>query len=401
MKKILILGGTINQVPLIEHAKNEGYKVILCDWTSDNPGVILSDKHYMISTLDKEAVLDVAIKENVDGIISNSEPAMPIVSFVSEKLGLIGNSVSSCEALISKDKFRVLQEKIGVYAPKHFVVNNLNSFIKKASELIYPIIVKPVESSGSRGICKVEQYDEKELIDIFFDCRKFSRNGEVSIEQYVEMPDLKLLDGDIFVFNDDILWDGLFFSIRSKYAPMVPMTQSFPLVLEPYRMEIIKNTISKILKSAGIIYGEFNIEMYFTKENQLFVIEINPRQGGNSIPFLVEQHCGIDMYKLLVTTCVGDFEYYNFLKNFKRKCNYVSRHPVFSYSDGIYNGIFLSDDVKKYVVKLEETKKYGDIVNKCTNATDVVGFVNLSFENYDIQKEICENLEDKIFVLLK
>ncbi len=91
-KKILILGATENQVKLIKTAKNEGYYVIVCDWTNDNPGIKLADKHYQVSTLDREAVLEVAKKENIDGVISNSEPAMENVSYIAEKLNLIRKS---------------------------------------------------------------------------------------------------------------------------------------------------------------------------------------------------------------------------------------------------------------------------------------------------------------------
>ena len=76
MKKLLILGGAEAQVPLIQAAKKEEYYVVLCDWTTTNPGIKYADKHYQVNTLDRDAVIKVAIEEKIDGVISNSEPAM-------------------------------------------------------------------------------------------------------------------------------------------------------------------------------------------------------------------------------------------------------------------------------------------------------------------------------------
>ena len=101
MKKILILGGAEAQVPIIQAAKKEGYYVVLCDWTTTNPGIKYADKHYQISTLDRDAVMKVAVEENIDGVISNSEPAMLNVSYIAKELHLRGNSVSGLKKLLT------------------------------------------------------------------------------------------------------------------------------------------------------------------------------------------------------------------------------------------------------------------------------------------------------------
>ena len=99
MKKILILGGSKAQVPLIEAAKKAGYYTVLCDWTTTNPGIQLADKHYQVSTMDIQAVLEVAEKEAVNGVVSNSEPVMVNVAMVAEHLNLPGNPPQAIEIL--------------------------------------------------------------------------------------------------------------------------------------------------------------------------------------------------------------------------------------------------------------------------------------------------------------
>ena len=107
MKKILLLGGSAQQVIAIETAKRLGYYTILCDFLDDNPGQYAADKFYLESTTDKEKILEIAEKEKIDGILAYaSDPAAPTAAYVAEKLGLPGNPYDSVEILCNKDRFR-------------------------------------------------------------------------------------------------------------------------------------------------------------------------------------------------------------------------------------------------------------------------------------------------------
>ena len=135
-KKIVILGGGENQLPLLIESKKLGYYIILCDFRSQNPGKHIADIHYLVNTLNYEEVLNVCIKEQPDGIITNSEPAIPIMTKVANKLGLIGNSESGIAAIMSKDKFRALQSKLGHYCPKHILVSSVEDLKEKISDYL-------------------------------------------------------------------------------------------------------------------------------------------------------------------------------------------------------------------------------------------------------------------------
>ena len=396
MKKLLILGGAEAQVPIIQAAKEEGYYVVLCDWTTTNPGIKYADKHYQVSTLDRDAVNKVAIEEKIDGVISNSEPAMLNVAYIAEKLHLRGNSVSGLEMLLSKDRFRSLQEKVGVYAPNHHIIENEKEFLKLAVSMQRPFVVKPVANSGSRGTTKVLTCDVEELKKIYRINADYSRDNCCVIEDYVDMSSLTVIEGDLFVLNKEILWDGLFFNTRSRIIPKLPMTYSIPFKIDTLKKIEIKNTLRKLLEAADFTFGELNVEMYFTKDNRLFVIEINPRQGGAGIPSFIFRHCGIDMYKLLVTTAVNDDRYYNSLKQYNRECHYISRHSVFTHSPGVYKGISCSPIIQDFVYNIEERILCGERVGVCNNGTDVLGFVDLEFESYELQHQYCEDLEKYI-----
>ena len=399
-KKILILGGSVNQVPLILSAKREGYYVVLCDWDYNNPGVPLADKHYLVSALNREKNLQIAIDENVDGVISNSEATMPVVAYISEQLGLVGNKEKSIEILQSKSLFRDLQDELGLYVPKHIVISSAEEAIQSIQTFSFPVIIKPVESSGSRGTTKISEFDETLLRDSVEENISFSRNGKCQIEEYVKMPDLSVLDGDIFVMGESIIWDGLFLSVRNSNAPFVPMAQLYPLILDDDRMRIVKDTLTSIIRGAGITHGEYNVEMYFSNEGKLFVIEINARQGGCAIPQMIEKHCGVDMTRLLVTTCVGDMYYLEELEHTIRKTKNVARLYVFSYTSGCYKDLFISDKIRPFVTGIEMEVEKGSTVHPCSNAESVIGYVNLEFASASQQAMYFQNISKEIYPIV-
>ena len=398
-KKIVILGGGKNQLPLIQKAKYSGYYVVLCDFRDNVPGIPLSDIHYQINTMDFDAVLSVCLKEKPDGIITNSEPVMPILTKVSSELGLPGNSIEGIKTLMSKADFRKLQKKLGLYCPQSIIVDSLDE-LKKLKSWIFPLIIKPCECSGSRGSRKISHFDEEQIQSSFIECKSYSRNGKVVIEEFVDMPSLTTIEGDIFLYKDEILWAGLFYTKRSPWAPMVPQTYIAPLQETDEWLGKIKESLIKIFKAANIVFGEYNIEGYFTNSGEFFIIEINVRQGGHEIPLFIEDFSNIDLSRLLVSTCVSDDSYWNNIKNYAANYNYVVKHTVFSRYSGIYHGLFISDEVKKYVKRLVELKNIGDKVDECVNGTNLVAIVDLFFDNALDQQRITSNIFDYIHVIL-
>lgn len=402
MKKILILGANEKQIQLIKAAKEEGYYVIVCDYTSDNPGISLADKHYQVSYLDLDVVLSIGIQEHIDGVIGNSDPAMPVVAYISSRLGLVGNSPESINKIVSKSEFRKLQEQAGLYCPKHIELDECANVETLLENFSFPLVVKPSESAGSQGTTKIFSNQAERLYNAFQTCKEFSRNGKVTIEEYVEMPSLEVIEGDVFVMGDDILWNGLFTTRRSIMAPMVPMTYIFPAVLSQQELSIVKEGVSCVFKEAGICHGEYNIEMYFTSKGELFIIEINPRQGGNCIPQLVEMHSGIDFSKLLVTTAVGDNDYYNAVKDIVPENNFITNHIVFSRYNGILEGIECKPEIQKYLKVFDVRRQVGTNVYLCDNATQFIAYATLLFPDRETQLEYSrEKIEKYISVKVK
>lgn len=397
-KKIVILGGGDNQIPLIIEAKELGYYVVLCDFREENPGKELSDIHYLVNTLNYEEVLSVCEKENPDGIITNSEPAVPVMTKIAVKLGLIGNPVEAIETLMSKSKFRALQTNLGLFCPKHILVSSMDEAYNSLDALEFPIIIKPCECSGSRGTVRIDAFDRKLIETAFYECKSLSRNGQVALEEYVIMPSLTTIEGDVFMFNNEIIWDGLFYTTRASYAPMVPMTYSIPLYLENAKINEIKNVLSAIFREAGIVHGEYNIEGYFNNDGRFFVIEINARQGGHGIPEFINEATDINFTKLLVSTAVGDDIYWNYVQNNKFQCRNIIKHVACSDKEGRYLQLKIDDEIKDNVVNIKELKNANEHVDKCVNGTSVVAFVDMVFQSKESQLKVYDRMEHLIQV---
>lgn len=397
MKKLMVLGGGVNQMPLIKAAKDCGYTVVLCDYSDNAPGIELADCFYRVSIIDGDAVLEVAEKEKIDGIVANTEAAMTVVARVAETLGLTGNSVKSIENLASKKQFRKMQKECGLFAPGYFEVASLQELNEKTAGMKFPIIIKPSESSGTRGTTKIESAEDAEKIgEAFGVCRAFSRNDLVTVEEYVNMPSLTVIEGDIFVNRGEILWDGLFATRRSAAAPMIPMTYIFPLRLEEEKYERVKRDLASAIQNAGICHGQYNAELYFTESGELFIIEINARQGGNQIPKAIKLHSGIDMDKLLVTTAVGDNSYWDELKTFKRLNRIMAWHLIFPRSAGAYRGVRIAESISDKVKSLQKFEPLGTELENTSNAASIIGIAEIEFESFAEQDEICPVIEELI-----
>ena len=249
MKKLLLLGGSAQQVVAIETAKKLGYYTVLCDFLTDNPGQYSADKFYLVSTTDKEAVLDVAKKENIDGVLAYaSDPAAPTAAYVAEKMGLSGNPYESVEILCNKDRFREFLKNNGFCTPAAKGYSDIDSAFAdiKNGYFRMPVIVKPVDSSGSKGVGKIETIEE--TLQKLEYAMSFSRGKRIIVEEFVEK------------FGYQIAGDGL--SIDGKLVfryfandhfnpkcvnPFVPISASFPYNMPDYIQDKVHDEIQRLL----------------------------------------------------------------------------------------------------------------------------------------------------------
>lgn len=403
MKKIMILQGDVNLVPLIEASKKEGYFVIVCDRVPSHPGVKMADKYYQVNILDRDLILDIAKKEKIDGIISNYDFCMQVVAYVAEQLGLQGTSLESVKKLNEKAEFRKLQHEVGAFAPEYVLTSSFEEACTMSKRLKFPIVIKPNRSSGSRGTTVVDTYDG--LIkseEAWKTCADYSVDSLVVLEEYVEMDRLDgYVEGDIFVLGNRIFWDGIDTCTRSPHLKKVAMTDVFPIVADETELEQIKNEIKALVLGAGITFGEYNIEMYCSPEGKMFMIEINARQGGFEGPLMIQKHTGVDMYKMLVTTAMGDASYFDSVYRMELSKKYICRQPVLPHHGGVFHSMVISDEVKEYVTECHQLKDFGYCIdeNKLW-AGDVLAYVDLEFPTRELQLKFVREIEQHIYAVI-
>ncbi len=395
MKTIMIIGAGKSQVPLIVAAKNENYHIIVCDINPDAPGVALADEYSKVSTKDRLALYKVAKSKHIDGIVANSEYAMCDVAFIANSLGLIGNLESTISILSSKSKFREMQKKAGLFAPDYLYGNAVDRF--QDSALSFPVVIKPDECSGTRGTAIIKDSDDDSVVNSsVIECSKLSRNAQAIVEEFVQGTNLITVEGEVFIHKGEILWDGLFTTIRSEMAAMIPMTYMFPLYEKEHRVAKLKEALNKAFSAANVVHGEYNIEAFFTDNDEPFIIEINPRQGGNDLPRYVQEYCGIDYYRLLVTTSMGDDDYWNSLKGYERENHFITHHVLYPMSKGVFKGLQVDESILDRVYNSQIDINVGDEVERTTDGASCIGYVDLAFSNVEEQMHVSSNLEELI-----
>lgn len=388
----MILGGSINQMPLIKCAKQEGYYIVLCDYAEDNIGKEYANAFYCVSTLDKEAVLEVAKKENIDGIVTNSEPAMPIAAYVGNELGIFSNPYKSIVTLSRKDLFRNFLRKNGFNCPQSYDTGDYEDALDNISSFKFPLMVKPVDSSGSRGVNRI--YSVQELKTAFDIALGFSKVKRVMIEEYIERTHDYMIGGDIFVLNGEVVFWGLMNSMRDNVvSEFVPVGTSFPSFISQEQFDIVKDTIQKIINLLKIDFGPFNLELMFNKDNELFVIEMNPRNGGNKIPEILKAATRVDLIKANVEASLG---IENVKVSYDGKGKYMSTYVLHSDRDGILKEIKYSESIKENILDINMDKQVNDRVEKFNNAEKLLGILFLEFQSLEEMKYKLEHMNELI-----
>lgn len=397
MKTVMIIGAGRAQIPLIEAARKEAYRTLVCDISPSAPGAALADEFLRVSTRDREGLLKAGKAGRIDGVVANSEYAMCDLAYIAAELGLVGNPEDAVATLSSKSAFRLLQKKEGLFAPAFLEDASLERLLSGPGALSYPILIKPDQGSGTRSVAVITDPRDREAVRrAIHAARTVSRNGKAMAEEFVPMTARRVIEGEIFLHHGEILWDGLFHTVRSRTLPMIPMTYVFPLCEEETGNRRLKEALTKAFRAAGIVYGEYNIEMYFTPEGEPFLIELNPRQGGNDLPRYVRESCGIDLTRLLVTTAMGDDAYWNSLRHSPRSQKRLIHHMLYPHTGGILKGLSIDDSIYARVLRIHMNPVVGDPIKKTRDGSYDIGYVDLCFDDAEEQMSAAMRMEELI-----
>ena len=392
MKKILILGGSFAQLPFIEEAKMRGYYTILVDYLDDNPGQKYANEYFNLSTTDKEAVLQLALKVKPDIVYSYaSDPAAPSVAFVADKLGLkYANSPTSVNILGEKNKFKEFLKLNGFNIPEFIIIDSTDFNIEELEKLRLPFFIKPTDSSGSKGVSLVISLDDVQ--QALENALTFSRNKVLIAEEYIDT-DWKQIHGDIFIENGEIIFSHLgdhHFDIEK--GSFVPYSTSWPSVYSEKDLKRICNDIKKVLDLLEFRNGPINVEARI-KDDKIYLMELGPRNGGNFVPLISEISTGFDMINALFNQFEGIPNNMN-ISDKKYSCYYVIR----TFRKGILKKIDCSPEIEKNIIKKYLYKNIGDNVNYFSGANEAIGILLMTFESRIEMNAFYENTGESIKV---
>lgn len=299
-RKLAIIGASYLQEPLIQKAKSIGIETHVFAWAANDVGEKSADFFYPISIVEKEAILHKCREIGVDGICSiASDLATVTVNYVAEQLGLTGNSGECTERSTNKHKMRQCFEQNGDPSPKSILVDNVDDL--RGISLNYPVIVKPTDRSGSRGITKLESgVGLQEAIDR---AKGLSLEGHALVEEFAVGQEYSV---------ECVSWQGEhhFLAMTHKYTTGSPMfietghLQPAPVAEE--RVEQVKAVVFHALDSLGIENGASHSELKIAEDGRITLIEIGGRMGGDFIGSdLVCLSTGYDFVKAVIEIALG------------------------------------------------------------------------------------------------
>ena len=399
-KKILLLGGSAQQVIAIKTAKRLGYDTVLCDFLPDNPGQYHADAFYLVSTTDKQAVLEVARKEQVSGVLAYaSDPAAPTAAYVAGQMGLPGNPYQSVELLCNKDLFRKFLAENDFCTPKakgYGSVDSANADLQ-TDVFRFPVIVKPVDSSGSKGVSRIDRKEDAPAALAY--AMSFSRDKRIIVEDYLEAYGYQIAGDGLSV--DGKLVFRYFANDHFNPAcvnPFVPISASFPYNMPSWIHDKIHDEIQRLLTLLGMRTCTYNFDIRIDRDYNVYLMEIAPRDGGNYIPQCIRYATGVDLVECSVRAAMGMPISENLSMN---GSGYWAYYAVHSLHDGILEKIEIDPSVEKNnIVENHILKVPGDAIHAFTGANTTLGILVMKFDSMEQMLDMMDCSEKWINIRL-
>ncbi len=302
MRKIMILGAGIYQVPLILKAKEMGLYVISVSRPGNYPGFQYTDKNYYIDTRDEAGILATAKDEGISAIVTTgTDVALKAVGYVNDKMNLHGISRAAAEICADKSLMKDCFAKNGVSTAEHKRIYTVEDAIAWMRELNSPVIAKPVDSSGSRGITKA--FTEDDLRFAFKKAMKYTTKDYVVVERYLDGREIGV---DAFVVNGEVKFiaphDKINYNNGSSY---VPIGHRFPIHESPELIAKIEAETEKVIKALGLNDCAINMDVMIS-DDKPYILEASGRCGATTIPELISIYYGFDYYKQMLSCALGD-----------------------------------------------------------------------------------------------
>lgn len=398
-KKLMLLGGLRYLLPVIKAAHELGIYVITVDYIPNNIAHRYSDEYHNVSIIDKEAVLQLARNLQIDGIMSFAvDPGVVCAAYVACKMGLPSPPLESVEILQNKAKFRHYLEINGFNVPKSkgYKKEEISRALKDVSYFSWPVIVKPVDSAGSKGVKRVDKPED--LDNAIKNAISNSLSGSFIIEDFIEK-DGYSTDTDSFSVNSELKFFSLnnqFFDSKAK-NPYTPSAYSWPCLMPQKYQDELRNEVSRLIKLLNMGSSVYNIETRIGKDGKAYIMECSPRGGGNRLSEMLKYATGVDLIKNAVKVAVGMPDLDICQAPYNGNWAEVILH---SDQDGIFKGISINEGMESYVVEKDLWVKPGDKIKNFNGANNAIGTLVLDFDTHEQLVESMNHQESWLKILV-
>lgn len=397
-KRVLMLGGSLAQVPCIMKAKEMNLYTIVCDYLPDNPGQKFADEYFNVSTTDKQKVLELAKTLDLDGVVCYaSDPAAPTAAYVCEALGLPTSPYKSVEILTNKHLFREFQRNNGFLCPNAVSCSSVEDVVEAAKQLLFPLLIKPVDSSGSKGVSLVKDMDA--LIIAIPGAFQFSRCKKVILEEYVESMG-PAIGGDGFSVDGKFV----FWAFADDYCDLfsnnviAPVVETYPCTRSKYIQQKVADEIQRLLTLLDMKTGAYNIEVRIDQNDGVYLMEIGPRCGGNAIPETTKLATGIDLMEYTIKAAIG--EDCSSLR-YKEVRGYWSTYLVHSNQEGILDEIAIDDYYREHnLVSFVTEYNKGMYVPLYKGSNGSMGSMISKYDSYEEMMEKTLNFSKYVKIIV-
>lgn len=395
MKKLMSLGGNYYQMSLVKTARRMGIYTISVDYLPSNPAHKYANEYYNISIIDKDAILKLAKEKQIDGIISfASDIGTLTAAYVAEKLHLPTNPYHTMELMINKNLFHPFLHSHGFNVPDVITVYSTGDaefFLAKYKK----ILIKPLICSGSKGITIVD--NPSILSNAIEIAQSYSIDGLAVAEQYIEKNG-RQISGDIFIANNNVVMWGLANAHRDLFVnPLVPVGNSFPLVMDDIKISVVKSEISRAIALLGYKNGPINVEVMFDSNDNPVIVELGPRSGGGLISDTIYMCTGIDILSYCVRCAIGDD--ISDLRDSTCK-RYIGTYEFHSRYSGIFNSINIDNSITDRMLLCDIFVSPGAEVVRYQNASHILGIALLEFESPKEMIDMMDNMNQYIDIEL-
>ncbi|MBQ6927337.1 MAG: ATP-grasp domain-containing protein [Oscillospiraceae bacterium] len=395
----MILGGSRYALPVIKAAHALGAYVITADYLPDNIAHRYSDEYCNVSITDQEATLRAAQERQIDGVISFAcDPGVVTAAYVAEKLGL--PSVGSYEAvsiLQNKGRFRAFLAEHGFNVPTAKGYTAVEDALRDTALFHWPVIVKPTDSAGSKGVTRVD--DPAELREAVEYALGFSRGGEFIIEDFITQHGFSS-DTDSFSVDGELKFVSFNcqrFDSRAE-NPYTPAAYSWPSSMSEAHQQELRAEIQRLITLLRLGTSIYNIETREGTDGRAYIMECSPRGGGNRLAECLEYATGVKLVENAVRAALGMPTVGVEQKPYDGCWAEIILH---SDKPGIFEALCIDPAIEDAVYERDLWIEPGTRVGGFSAANEAIGTLVLKFETQERLREVMREPSRYVKVALR